>query len=144
VVFDKSDGGIAQIVRDGVTMLAPGGGPKMYFYRAPHRIDDEWAERDWIANGIDSLQPRLVSFKAVQTGPSSVRVESVINADGRNGWSATHSTIYTVYGDGSIAVENGISPQGRRIVLARLGVRLQLDPRFDQFTYLGRGPQAGL
>ncbi len=49
VVFDKSEGGIAQIVRDGVAMLMPGGGPKMYFYRAPHRIDDEWAERDWIS-----------------------------------------------------------------------------------------------
>jgi beta-galactosidase len=140
VVFDKSYGGIAQIIRDGVAMLAPGGGPRMYFYRAPHRIDDEWAERDWKAIGIDSLQPKIVSFKAEQAGPSAVRVESVINADGRMGWSATHSAIYTVYGDGSIVVENALAPQGRRIVLARLGVRLQLDPRFDQFTYLGRGP----
>ena len=31
-------------------------------------------------------------------------------------------------------------PQGRRIPLARMGVRLLLDKRLDQFTYLGRGP----
>ena len=31
-------------------------------------------------------------------------------------------------------------PQGRRIPLARLGVRMLLDQRLDQFTYLGRGP----
>jgi beta-galactosidase len=140
VVFDKTEGGISQIARDGISLLVPGSGPKMYFYRAPHRIDDEWAERDWKAAGIDALQPRVVSFKAEQAGPSAVRVESVINADGRNGWSATHSAVYTVYGDGSIVVANAIAPQGRRIALARLGVRMQLDKRFDRFTYLGRGP----
>ena len=48
--------------------------------------------------------------------------------------------MYTVYGDGSIVVDNAVAPQGRRIVLARLGVRMQLDKRLDQFTYLGRGP----
>jgi beta-galactosidase len=140
VVFDRTEGGISQIERDGISMLVPGGGPKMWLYRAPHRIDDDWAERDWRAAGVDALLARVVSFKAEQTGPAAVRVESVIDAEGRNGWSATHSAVYTVYGDASIVAENAIAPQGRRIVLARLGVRMQLDKRFDQFTYLGRGP----
>jgi beta-galactosidase len=52
----------------------------------------------------------------------------------------THSALYTVYGNGSIAVDNAVTPEGRRIPLARLGVRLLLNPGLDQFTYLGRGP----
>jgi beta-galactosidase len=37
-------------------------------------------------------------------------------------------------------VENAIAPQGKRIPVARLGVRMRWDRRLDQFTYLGRGP----
>jgi beta-galactosidase len=51
-----------------------------------------------------------------------------------------HSATYTVYGDGSVAVDNAVAPQGRKIPLARMGVRLQLPKTFDSFTYLGRGP----
>jgi beta-galactosidase len=140
VVFDKAEGGISQIVRDGVPMLVAGGGPKMYFYRAAHRNDDDWAERDWKMYGLDALQLKGVSLKAEQTAGPSVRVDAAVRADGRSGWSATHSAVYTVYGDGSIVVDNAIAPQGRRIAVARLGVRLELDKRFDQFTYFGRGP----
>ena len=69
-----------------------------------------------------------------------MRVEAVIKAEGKRGFSVTHSALYTVYGDGSIAVDNAVMPEGRRIPLARLGVRLLLDKGLDQFTYLGRGP----
>ncbi len=140
VIFDKIEGGITQLVRDGTPLLLPGGGPKMNLWRAPHRSDDDWAERDWKMYGVESLQTKVIGFRAEQTKPTVIRIEAVIQAEGRVGWSVTHSAIYTVYGDGSIVVDNALMPQGRRIPLARLGVRLLLDKRFDQFTYLGRGP----
>ena len=37
-------------------------------------------------------------------------------------------------------VRNTFAPEGKRVPLARVGVRLMLDKRYDQFTYLGRGP----
>jgi beta-galactosidase len=140
VTFDKAEGTIAQLTKGGVAMLAAGGGPKAYFWRAPHRNDDQWAERDWRATGIDALRYKALKTEAQQVEPATVRVEAVVQAEGRNNWSATHSAVYTVYGDGSIVVDNAFAFDGRRIPLARLGVRLLLDRRFDEVTYLGRGP----
>ena len=140
VTFDKAAGAISQMTRDGVALLAAGGGPRMHFYRAPHRNDDNWAERDWTQAGLDALQFKTVSIKAEQAGPAAVRVNAVVTGEGKNGWAATHTAVYTVQGDGSVAVENNFAFQGKRIPLARLGVRLMVDKGLDRFTYLGRGP----
>jgi beta-galactosidase len=141
VTFDRAAGTIAQLTRGGVPMLAEGGGPKAYFWRAPHRNDDQWAERDWKAASVDALQYKGLKTEAQQMEPAAVRVETVVKAEGRNNWSATHSAVYTIYGDGSIVVDNALAFDGRRIPLARLGVRLLLDRRFDAVEYLGRGPE---
>ena len=72
----------------------------------------------------------------------AVRVEAVVKAEGKNRFALTHYAAYTIYGDGTIAVDNSVMPQGRRIPLARLGVRMLLDKGLDQFAYFGRGPMA--
>jgi beta-galactosidase len=140
VVFDKSTGGISQIHREGVPMLVEGGGPKLYLWRAPHRNDDDWAGNGWFQYGINSLRFQTVDMKAEQIDGANVRVKTTVRGLGRNGWSIDHTASYTVRGDGSILVENELMPMGDRIVLARVGVRMMLDKRIDQFTYLGRGP----
>lgn len=140
VVFDKAEGTISQLVRDQKNLLISGGGPKLHLWRAPHRNDDMWAYEDWHRFGLDDLKRSVVSVNAKQAAPSVVRIESVVNAEGKLRFGVAHSAVYTVYGDGSIAVDNAVMPQGRRIPLARLGVRLELDQLFDQFAYLGRGP----
>jgi beta-galactosidase len=140
VVFDKALGTITQIARDGKNVLVDGGGPRLQLWRAPHRNDDMWAYRDWHNYGLDALQFKTVSVKAEKLGPGAVRVETVVEADGKRGFSATHAANYTVYSDGSIAVDNAVAPQGRRIPLARVGVRLQMEKLMDQFEFLGRGP----
>ncbi len=140
VVFDKNDGTIAQLIRDGVNVLIAGGGPKLHLWRSPHRNDDMWAYNDWMACGLDSLQRKVVGMSAEQSGPSSVRVAAVVKAEGKGGFSVTHSAQFIVNGDGSIIADNAVMPQGRRIPLAHVGVRMQLDRKLDQFTYLGRGP----
>lgn len=140
VAFDKAEGRISQLGRDGVELLASGGGPRLHLWRAPHRNDDMWADGDWTRSGLKDLKCKVIRIEAQQSGPGMVRVETTVQAEGKQGFAVTHSAVYTVYGDGSIAVDNAVLPQGRRIPLARLGVRLLLDKRLDQFTYLGRGP----
>ncbi len=140
VVFDKAEGTIRQLSRDGVNLLLPGGGPKVHLWRAPHRNDDMWAYNNWQSSGLTALKGETVRLTATPVGSSTVRVEAVIQATGQRGFALTHSAVYHVYGDGSIAVDNGLTMQGQRIPLARVGVRLLLDPRLDQFAYLGRGP----
>jgi len=140
VTFDKAEGSISRLVRDGVSLLTPGGGPKLHLWRAPHRTDDEWAYRGWTSAGLTDLRRTTVRMAAEQAGPAAVRVEVAVKAEGKAGFSVSHSALYTVYGDGSIVVDNAMVPQGRRIALARVGVRMLLDQRLDRFTYLGRGP----
>lgn len=140
VVFDKTTGTISQLVRDGKNLLISGGGPKLHLWRAAHRNDDMWAYKDWHNYGFDKLGWRVVRISATQVSPSVVRVESVLRGEGLKGFAVAHSANFTVYGDGSIAVDNAVTPSKNRIPLARLGVRLELDKQLDQFAFLGRGP----
>jgi beta-galactosidase len=140
VVFDKAQGTISQISSDGAAILAEGGGPKLYLWRAPHRNDDQWASKAWDTYGINALQTTVKSIKATQVSDASVLVEATLLEQGHQGWSATHTAAYTIASDGSIAVKNNFVPSGERIPLARIGVRLMLNKSYDRFTYLGRGP----
>ena len=140
VVFDKAAGTIAALNRDGVNLLAAGGGPRLHLWRAPHRNDDMWAYDEWVKYGLDNLNFSVVNLAASQAGPNSVRVVAELKAEGKNGFVATHVAAYTIAGDGAIAVDNDVKFAGPRVPLARLGVRLLLDKRLDRFDFLGRGP----
>ena len=61
--------------------------------------------------------------------------------EGQNGFGLAQAIDYTVNRDGAIDVRASVLPRGRRIVLPRLGMRVQLDPTLSQLTYFARGPQ---
>jgi beta-galactosidase len=140
VVFDKATGTISALRRGDVNVLAAGGGPRLHLWRAPHRNDDMWAYREWTRYGLDNLKFNVVKVTASEADPTTVRVVAQIRAEGKNGFSATHTAAYTITGDGAIAVDNDVKFAGPRIALARLGVRLLLDKRLDRLDFLGRGP----
>jgi len=140
VTFSKVEGTISSLSRGGKNILLPGGGPKLHLWRAPHRDDDLWAYKSWQTSGLDRLEAKVESVTVGQTAPSIARVEAVVTETGRAGFVMKHAATYTIYGDGTIAVDNAVNPSGRRIPLARLGVRLQLAKSLDHFTYYGRGP----
>jgi beta-galactosidase len=140
ITFDKATGTIAALNRGGLNVLAENGGPRLHLWRAPHRNDDMWAYREWETNGINNLQFNLVSLDAKQINTSTVRVVAVVKADGKNGFSATHTAVHTITGDGAIAVDNAVEFSKPGIPLARLGVRMLLDKSFHSMEYLGRGP----
>ncbi len=140
VVFDKQAGTFSQLRRDGRDLLVDGAGPRLHLWRAPHRNDDMWAYRDWQRFGLTDLKRSVRQVSVSQPCPAEVRIEAVINAEGKQEYSVLHSAVYTIYGDGLIVADNAVTPTGRRIPWARLGVRLELLPQYDQVTYLGRGP----
>jgi len=140
VAFDKADGSIVKLERAGVNLLAAGGGPRLHLWRAPHQTDDMWAYRSWTSSGVTDLQRTTVRLAGEQVDPTTARVEVVVKGDGKGGFGVTHSALYTICGDGSIAADNAVTFQGRRIPLARVGVRMLLDPRLDRFAFFGRGP----
>jgi beta-galactosidase len=140
VVFNKDAGTFSQLIRDGKKLLVDGSGPRLHLWRAPHQTDDMWAYRDWQRYGLTDLKRTVKQVAVKQLAPGVVRIEATINAEGKQDYSLAHSAVYTVYGDGSIVAENSVTPTGRRIPWARLGVRLELASQYEQVTYLGRGP----
>jgi beta-galactosidase len=139
-VFDKETGTFSQLSRDGQNLLVDGAGPRLHLWRAPHQTDDMWAYRDWQRYGLTDLKRSVKRVSVSQPRPGEVRIWALVNAEGKQNYSVVHSAVYTIYGDGSIAVDNAVTPTGPRIPWARLGVRLELATNYNQVTYLGRGP----
>jgi beta-galactosidase len=49
-------------------------------------------------------------------------------------------TVYTVYGNGDVHVDNSIEPKGDLPELPRFGMSLEIPGEYDRITWFGRGP----
>ncbi|MEO7718769.1 MAG: glycoside hydrolase family 2 TIM barrel-domain containing protein [Capsulimonas sp.] len=139
VNFDRTTGTLSSFKMAGVELLASDGGPKLHLWRQQHRNDDNWAARGWESAGLKHLKTRVLGMTAKQVAPGAVRIVSTVHYTGDD-FSVTHTASYTVYGNGYITVDNAVSPQGRKITLARIGVRMLLNKSMDSLDYLARGP----
>jgi len=140
VGFDKKTGFMNQLIQNRAKLLTADGSPKLHLWRAAHRNDDDWAYNAWNKFGVNNLQYTLVDLRAEQVDNSSIKVVSIIKADGKEGFGVYHTASYLVKGDGSVKVDNQLQFVGLRINLARIGVRMLLDKKLDRMTYFGRGP----
>jgi len=140
VGFDKKTGFMSQLSENGIELLATGGAPKLHLWRASHRNDDDWAYRFWDRYGITSLQFTPVEMNVETIDKTTVKVVSITKADGKDGFGVYHSASYIIKGDGTIQVDNNVQFVGFRVNLARIGVRMLLDKKFDRMTFFGRGP----
>ncbi len=52
-----------------------------------------------------------------------------------------HAVTYSVYGSGEVLMEQDVTCFGELPALPRIGVSLTAPAGFEQFTWLGRGPQ---
>lgn len=140
VVFSRISGTISLLEKEGVNILAGNGGPQIHLWRVPHRNDDMWAFKKWEEYGIMDAGISVSDFKAEKSGDASVHVAARIKQTGKKGFEVDHVVAYTVYGDGSIAVDNDVNFKGPEIPLARIGVSMKVDRKLDKFTFFGRGP----
>jgi beta-galactosidase len=140
LAFDHATGTLSELSKGGKNLLLPGGGPKPHLWRAQHRNDDGWAAGGWYGAGLMDLKPEVLSLTASKGGSGEIVVSSSVRYVGKGGYSVLHLAQYTIYADGTVAVDNGISPSGRNITLARMGVRMLLHPSLDNLTYFARGP----
>ncbi|MDR3653411.1 MAG: glycoside hydrolase family 2 TIM barrel-domain containing protein [Paludibacter sp.] len=140
LTFDKLSGTFTKIESDGINLLAVGGGPMLHLWRAPHQIDDMWAYRSWEKFGIMNLKWNTSNIKVQQKTPSSITIEATLTGEGENDFKVIHQVHYTIFGDGSMKVDNVVNSNMPDLVVARMGVRMFLNKQFDQFSYFGRGP----
>lgn len=140
VNFNKKTGFMSQLIKNGINLLAAGGAPKLHLWRAAHRTDDDWAYRQWEEFGVTTLQYKLVDFKVETVDKATVKVISTTKADGKEGFGVFHTATYIVKGDGTIKIDNQVKFEGLPINLAKIGIRMLLDKKFDRMSFFGRGP----
>lgn len=140
VVFDKNLGTFSSIQKGGQEILTNEGGPRLHLWRAPHKNDDMWADRDWVKNGLKELKWSVIEANANQVTPSTVQISVNLKGVGKNNFEVSHLAVYTITGDGKIEVSNKINSTNPKLVVGRIGVRIILNKQFDQISYFGRGP----
>jgi beta-galactosidase len=140
VVFDKLSGTFTTIGKNGENFLMKDGGPRLHLWRASHRNDDLWADRNWGISGIRNLKWSTLAVSAEQISTGSVKISVRLLGEGTNNFTVNHDAVYTVSGDGTIKAENSVTASDPKLVIARMGIRIFLNKKFDQVSYFGRGP----
>jgi len=140
LTFDKTIGTFTKIEKAGVNLLANGGGPMLHLWRAPHQKDDMWAYESWAEFGLTNLKWTASNIKVEQKGKAVVIISATLTGEGKKDFKVTHQVLYTILGDGTVKVDNNVNSTKPDLVVARMGVRLFLDKKYDRFSYFGRGP----
>jgi beta-galactosidase len=151
LAFDKSTGQISSFVYRGVELIESG--LQLNIWRAATDNDGfkfgaqiDWLEfkllNQWIKHGLDRLESTCDSLTWEQIASGAVKVttkHSLKAADADYGF--RHQTVYTVSGMGDIQTEHYVDCDRMLPLLPRMGVILSLPAGFEQFTWLGRGPE---
>ncbi|WP_321436048.1 glycoside hydrolase family 2 TIM barrel-domain containing protein [uncultured Bacteroides sp.] len=140
LIFDKQTATFSEINDKGINFLKNGGGPKLHLTRAPHMNDDMWAFREWEKVGLDSLKWTASNVVVKKVNKSTYTISASLKAQGLNGFAVNHDVTYTISGDKKIICKNSVSTNKPELPIARMGVRMLLQPELNQFEYLGRGP----
>ena len=140
LVLDRHSGLLREWTVNGVPLLRPGGGPSFYAWRAPHLNDNLWAAGAWKSRGLDQLKFKPLAIEVTNVSRTATQVRVSGTSEGKHGFALNTTTTYTIHPDGSLALDLSLAPGAPRIVLARAGVRLFLEPSLTNVTYFGRGP----
>lgn len=165
VRFDKQTGTIYSLNYDGKTIIADGNGPKLDAFRA-FTNNDNWFYANWFDNGLHNLQHKATDCKVMQRADGTVVVAFTVESQapnaarivggtssgknkieeltdqpfGPNDFKFTTNQVWTVYRDGSIELQAGITSNRPSLVLPRLGYVMKVPGSYENFTYYGRGP----
>jgi beta-galactosidase len=142
VAFDKKAGVMTSFKKGDAELLKSG--PVPNFWRAPTDND--------FGNGLDRRsriwrtadETRKVANVAVaQKGKNSAEV--VFKFDLVNDSSqviASYQSVYKVFGSGDVLVDNSFKMTKNDLPeIVRMGMNLEMPRKYDQFSWLGRGPQ---
>lgn len=140
VVFDKAAGTFSSLKKGNQELLTAQGGPKLHLWRAPHRNDDMWADRDWNKYGVKELKWTVDGITASQLDANNAQISVKMKGEGKEGFTVSFESTYKVTGNGEIIASNKFDSSNPKLVVGRLGVRLMLNKQMDQVSYFGRGP----
>ncbi|MFV0267460.1 MAG: glycoside hydrolase family 2 TIM barrel-domain containing protein [Draconibacterium sp.] len=140
--FDKKTGIVSSYKKGETELLTSGSVPN--FWRAP--IDNDFGNnlhkrsRVWRKAGENR---KVVKTSVKKNGSSEVQVEFVFDLVNDEGAKiASYNSTYTVYGTGDVVVNNHFKMTGKDLPeIVKMGMNLVMPRKFDQMSWLGRGPQ---
>ncbi|MFR9524513.1 MAG: glycoside hydrolase family 2 TIM barrel-domain containing protein [Rikenellaceae bacterium] len=162
--FDLVEGTIDLLNYAGEQVIAPGNGPRLDALRA-FTNNDNWFYSNWFTNGLHNLKHSVTSHSITQgdntitlaltvesQAPNAAKIHGGTDS-GRNtieeftdqpfgpdDFKFTTSQVWTIYADGSIELNASINSNRPSLILPRLGYIFKVDPKYDNFSYYGRGP----
>ena len=163
-VFDKKTGELTALEYAGKPVFKSGKGPALNGFRAPVN-NDRWAMNNWFGLGLRHLEAKAAAFTVEKTGGNTVRIAAISDYSGAKAervsdYGSNKPKIFatgealpsdapvfrvvsawTVYPDGSVALQSAISATGRDIPLAKVGFTMELPAAYSKAEYYGRGPE---
>jgi beta-galactosidase len=140
VEFDKKAGVMTSFKKGDAELLKSG--PVPNFWRAPtdndlgnmmHKRCKVWREAG---------KTRKITGITIDQAKNSAKVSFVFDLVNEEQQPiATYSSVYTVYGSSDVVVDNHFKMTKDDLPeIVRMGMNLEMPRKYDQFTYLGRGP----
>lgn len=142
VAFDKKAGVMTSFKKGDTELLKSG--PVPNFWRAP--TDNDFGNglnrrsRVWRTAGETR---KVASVAVAQKAKNSAEVVFKFDlVNDSNEVIAAYQSVYTVLGSGDVLVDNSFKMTKADLPeIVRMGMNLEMPRKYDQFTYLGRGPQ---
>lgn len=140
ITFDKRTGTFSNMTSNGKELLFENGGPRLHLWRAPHRIDDMWADDGWQKAGLRDIKWEVDNEPVVKDSANALCIAVNLTGKGKHDFVVHHRALYMIGSNGHIRSLNEVACSDSTVVLARMGVRMLLNSQLDQFSYYGRGP----
>lgn len=140
LTFGKKSGTIERLEYVGQEFIrSAADGPMLNVFRAP--VDnDQYCRESWRRAGLDALECRVRRVAVLPVDGPVVRIETEIDATGKNNTVFHYHATWTILADGCIHVSNRVVPENAPGVLPRIGLQMMLPRAYDHLTWLGRGP----
>ena len=138
LLFDKVKGQLTSYVFEGNQLLKDGKGPKPNFWRAP--TDNDFGNH-MQAKNIEwkkaSLFMKVSKLKSQTNKDGSVTINVTYNLPGVE---TTFESKYQIFANGVVKIDNILNETTYAGDIPRVGMRMQLQKKYDNMTYFGRGP----
>jgi beta-galactosidase len=135
ITFDKAAGEIASIKKNGKELIASG--PRINHWRHPGDNDLRSGPGQYNPTFRDSWKNSTKQGIQTQKSADGKSIAITVPSTLQNG--ASNKTVYTIYSNGEIVVENTLVSDLENYLL-RVGMKLEMPEGCQHLTYYGRGP----
>ncbi len=99
-------------------------------------------QRTWYNTGLNKLKRVVKKFETGKNADGSIFVKIVADNFGVKGAGFIRESIYNIYGNGKIKVNNIITPYGNLPeILPKIGVKMVVSGKLRNIEWYGRGPE---